>query len=124
MMGWYVPFYEDHAIMYHGHEDPHDHSACGPQIFCCPRAADLLKRSYPNSFAPPLQWDFADGSLIASWMGGDGPVICYFFFCDPVDREVLRFCGVEMPEVRDVLLKRRPLDPYLDIADRIRAPDA
>ena len=41
-MEWCVLFHDNHAIIYHGHVDPNDHSDCGPKVFCCPKAAQLL----------------------------------------------------------------------------------
>jgi hypothetical protein len=118
-MEWFVPFQDDHAIMYHGHEDPEDHSECGPQIFCCPKAAILLRQRHPDSATTTADWEFTDGHHLASWIGPPGPRIFYFFFCDPDDWTVLRFAGVSVPELRGVLHKKSPLDTYLEIADRI-----
>ena len=118
-MEWYVPFQDGHAVIYHGHEDPNDHTRCGPQVFCCPKAAHLLLQIYPDAIAADAEWEFTDPELLTSWMGHDGPTIYYFFFCDPCDREVVCFSGVSTPDVRDVLLKRRALDEYLPTADRI-----
>ena len=120
-MEWYLPFIDDKAIIYHGHTDPDDHSECGPQVFCCPKAALLLLQRYPNSSCAQAEWAFTDGKHLASWMSESGPLIYYFLFCDPNDRSVLRFCGVRAPEVRNVLFKRAPLDDYLEVADCIVA---
>ena len=120
-MEWYVPFYDGHGIIYHGHEDTDDHSKCGPKIFCCPKAAHLLLQSYPDDILANVEWEFMDGKPLVSWMGQNGPQVYYFFFCDPEDRNVLRFIGVAAPEVREVLLKRLTLDRYLEDADRICA---
>ena len=119
---WYVPFYNDHAIIYHGHELSSDRSYCGPQVFCCPKAAQLLLQYYPNAIPSDAEWQFTEGRDLAAWMEPNGPQIFYFFFCDPEDSQLLRFAGVPAPEVRDILLKRFPLDPYLEIADRICSP--
>ncbi len=122
-MEWYVPFHDGHAIIYHGHEDADDHSDCGPKIFCCPKAAHLLLQRYPDGIPANAEWQFTDGQHLASWIDQDGPQVYYFFFCDPEDRKVLRFSGVAAPTVRDVLLKRLPLDGYLETADRIHGID-
>jgi hypothetical protein len=118
-MEWYVPFQDDRAIIYHGHEDPDDHSECGPEIFCCPKAALLLLQFDPDALPANVEWEFTSGQHLASWMDQRGPAFYYFFFCDPDDWQVLRFSGVAAPELRNVLLKRLPLDAYLDGADRI-----
>jgi hypothetical protein len=117
---WYVPFQDGHAIIYHGHEDPEDHSLCGPQVFCCPKAAHLLLHIYPNAIPADAEWEFTDSRLLTSWMDDGGPTVYYFFFCDPCDRQAVCFSGVSIPDVRDVLLKRRSLDEYLDVSDRFR----
>ncbi len=119
---WYVPFQDNHAIIYHGHEDPNDHSECGPKVFCCPKAAQLLTQMYPESVPSDAEWSFKRGQDLAAWMGPDGPLFYYFFFCDPEDPQLLRFAGVRVPEVRDVLLKRQSLDRYLENADRLQEP--
>jgi len=119
---WYVPFEDGHAIIYHGHDNPNDHSDCGPKVFCCPKAAQLLRQYYPNAIPVDAEWQFILGDDLAVWIGPDGPQIYYFFFCDPEDSQLLRFVGVAVPEVRDILLKRLSLDPYLEDADRIRGP--
>jgi len=118
-MEWYVPFINGRAIIYHGHESPDDHTDCGPEIFCCPKAAYLLLQRHPEVIPAAAEWQFTDGKYLTSWMGEHGPQVYYFFFCDPADRTALRFCGVREPELRDVLLKRLTLDGYLERADRI-----
>lgn len=120
---WYVPFRDSRAVIYHGHEDPDDHSDCGPKIFCCPKAATLIMQRYPDEVLADAEWQFTDGQHLASWMGQNGPKVYYFFFCDPEDSMVVCFCGISAPEVRDVLLKRLSLDQYLEKADRIRGVD-
>ena len=122
-MEWFVPFQDDHAIIYHGHEDSGDHSECGPQVFCCPKAAILLHQRYPDGMTSSAEWQFTDGQHLASWMRPDGPQMFYFFFCDPDDWTELRFAGVAAPEVRNVLLKRTALDTYLETAGRIYGVD-
>ena len=118
-MEWYVPFVNGHAIIYHGHTDADDHSECGPQIFCCPKAARLLRNRHPKAIPGHAEWEFTEGEYLASWMGEIGPKVYYVFFCDPQDQTLLRFCGVRTPEVQDVLLKQITLDRYLEHADKI-----
>ena len=118
-MQWYVPFVNGHAIIYHGHTNAEDHSECGPQIFCCPKAARLLRHRHPTAVPGHAEWEFTEGEYLASWIGENGPNVYYFFFCDPQDQTLLRFCGVRVPEVQDILLKQVPLDLYLEQADKI-----
>lgn len=119
---WYVPFVDEHAIIYHGHEDRNDHSDCGPKIFCCPKAALLMEQYYPRAIPADAEWQFTPGEDLADWLRPTGPQIYYFFFCDPDDRQLLRFMGVRVPYIRNILLKRSPLDAYLEYADRLRGP--
>ncbi len=123
-MEWYVPFQDGHAIIYHGHEDSDDHSLCGPQVFCCPKAAKLLLQAYPEASPAKADWEFLAPEALVSWMSPGGPTVFYFFFCDPDDRNAVCFSGVFAPHVRDVLLKRKSLDEYLAVADRICSPGA
>lgn len=120
-MDWYVPFHDGQASIYHGHEDADDHSACGPKIFCCPKAAQILLQRYPDDVLCDAEWEFTSGQHLVSWLGPHGPQIFYFFYCNPHDRGSVRFSGIEAPAIRDVLLKRLPLDGYLETADRIHA---
>ena len=92
---------------------------CGPQVFCCAKAAHLLLETCPGAIPAGAEWEFADADLLASWMSRRGPTVYYFFFCDPRDHKVVRFAGVSGPQLRDVLFKRRPLDEHLATADRI-----
>jgi hypothetical protein len=84
-------------IIYHGHTDADDHSECGPRIFCCPKAARLLQARHPEAIPGHAEWEFTEGEHLASWLGENGPNVYYFFFCDPQDQTLLRFCGVRAP---------------------------
>lgn len=122
-MDWFVPFEGERAVIHHGHSDPEDHSDCGPQVFCCPKAAALFRHRFQDGVVANANWEFTDGQHLASWAGPTGPQIFYFFFCDPDDWTLLRFTGVAAPELRNVLLKRAPLDTYLKNADHIFETD-
>ncbi len=120
---WCVPFIDGSAIFYHGHTDTSDHSNCGPQLYCCEVAARMFLRILPNAAAREADWELTSGLHLAQWLGGRGPTIFYFFFCDPDDRMQLRFACVRSPEVREVLLKQRSLDFCLNHADRLTLPN-
>jgi hypothetical protein len=79
----------------------------------------LLLQSYPDAGVADAEWDFTEGEFLASWLGPRGPKIYYFYFCDPDDWSAVLFSGVEVPEVRDVLLKRTSLDRYIKNAELI-----
>ncbi len=122
-MDWYVPVADESAVIYHGHENVDDHSDCGPQIFCCPKAASLLLSFAPKSCVAFNACELTDGKHLTSWLSPVGPKIYYFYFCDPDDWQAIYFVGVRVPDVREVLLKRLPLDPYISTAHRMSARD-
>ncbi|GAA4459637.1 hypothetical protein [Novipirellula rosea] len=116
---WFVPFTDGHAYIYHGHEDPQDHSDCGPHIFCCPEAGKKFLQRFPESEMNEAEWKFTSAYDLIGWMGSQGPKVFYIFFCDPDDPMALRFAGVRLGDIRKVLMKRQSLDSFLDIADCI-----
>lgn len=116
---WVVPFTDGHAFIYHGHEDPEDHSDCGPQIFCCPKASSKYLQRFPESYMNEADWEFTPADDLIGWMGPQGPKVFYFFFCDPDDPMVLRFVGISLADIRSVLTKHLSLDNFLEVADRI-----
>ena len=112
---WLVPYDEDGvAHFHHTHGESNDHRSCGPQIFCCVKASLLLIDHYPSWDNPQVHWQMTEGSHLVTWISEDGPRTFYFFFCAPDERNVLLFVGLNRSEARDVLLKRVPLDHYLD----------
>ena len=113
---WLVPFRNDRACVYHGHEESDNHDLCGPQIFCCANSARLLADLYPSWNDPKIDWQFTPGSHLVSWIPDGGVGIFYFFVCVPKEPETLLFVGIKSSEARDVLLKRVPLENYLDQA--------
>ncbi len=113
---WLVPFDDGHARIYHGHEEADNHDLCGPQIFCCVKASLLLTDIYPSWENPETSWEMTEGSHLANWIRHAGVGIFYFFLCDPDDENTLLFLGLKSSKARDVLLKRVPLDDYLDSA--------
>ncbi len=113
---WLVPFVDDMACIYHGHEDSNDHSMCGPQIFCCPNAARVFLKAYPDGIPPLAVWEFMEDSTLLGWTL---PKVFYFFFCDLDDLDTIFFVGVERPNIRKVLLKEVSLHQWEDVAHRI-----
>lgn len=113
---WLVPFRNDHACIYHGHEESDNHDLCGPQIFCCANSARLLVDLYPSWNDPEIDWQLTPGSHLVSWIPDGGVGVFYFFVCVPDEPETLLFVGIKSSEARDVLLKRVPLENYLDQA--------
>ncbi len=114
---WIVPTAGGHAVIRHGHQDPNDHSACGPTLFCCARAARLFSKAFTDAPESKAKWQLIDGPTILSWLDG-GVSVTYFVFCDPESDTELRAVGVsEVGNVRDVIKKAIPLERYLDDAN-------
>ena len=112
---WLVPYDEDGVAHFRRtHGQSNDHGSCGPQIFWCAKAMSLLVDHYPSWDNPQVHWDMTEGSHLVTWISEDGPRTFYFFFCAPDERNVLLCVGISRSEARDVLLKRVPLDDYLD----------
>jgi len=106
---WLVPFSPDnYAYIHHGHQDTDDHSLCGPQLFCCYKAARLIGQHYPDLFPNHTLSPTANAHLLA-WLSPAGPAIFYFYFCDPLNPDRVYFQGFALPLLRQVLLYQRPL---------------
>ena len=112
---WLVPFSDGCGIIYHGHEDENDHNLCGPQVFCCFKSKRLLLAKYPNALRN-AEWEATDGSQLINWVS-NGVELFYFLFCHPQEKNTLLFTGIEIPELRKVLLRQYPLEYYLGGAD-------
>lgn len=111
---WIVPTTGGHAVIRHGHQDPQDHSACGPILFCCSRSARLYAKAFPETPESKAQWQLIDGRTIIGWFDG-GVQVAYFVFCDPESETELRAVGIsELGNVRDVIRKAVPIERYLE----------
>lgn len=119
-MEWYVPFVDGNAIIHHEHDEINDHSKCGPEIFCCPKAAYIFLKQFPEAAPAHTEWSFNTGKFLLSWLTDQGPKHYYFFLCNPYESAEVRFAHVALPELRDVLVKRRSLTSYIDGAPVIR----
>ena len=122
---WVVPFGDgEHACIHHGHEDPEDHSLCGPIIFCCLKAAAMYMDLAPESAEAHAEWELTEAAHIATWMEpsdrGPGANVLFFVFCDPVRPDGLLAIGLERAAAREVLLRRVPLERYAGEAERLR----
>lgn len=115
-LDWIVPTAGHHAVIRHGHSDPEDHSACGPTLFCCARAARLYAKAFPDSPEAKAEWQMIDARTIVSWIDG-GVRVAYFVFCDPQSETELRAVGIsELGGVRDVIIKATPIERHLEDA--------
>lgn len=116
---WFVPIVDEHACIYHGHDDSDDHSLCGPQIFCCPNASRVLLEIHEAAIEAEAQWYDMKGADLLEW---SGPNLFYFWFCDPNDSDSIYFTGVEKDDLPSVLLGRRSIHDWIDVSDRLTAP--
>lgn len=116
---WVVPFVNEHACIYHGHENSDDHSLCGPQIFCCPNAARVLLSVHPNAIDSSAEWCDTTGEFLLEW---DHPNLFYVWFCDPDDSDSIYFAGVEKDDLPGVLLGRRSIHDWINVSDRLTDP--
>lgn len=108
---WMVPTSNGNAVIRHGHTNPTDHSACGPTLFCCTRAARLYSKAFPETPEAKAQWQIIDAGTITSWIEG-GVKVAYFVFCDPLVETQLRAIGVTDPGVRDIVGKTVAIEDY------------
>ncbi|MCB8944017.1 MAG: hypothetical protein H6658_09710 [Ardenticatenaceae bacterium] len=107
---WLVPFQMgDYACIYHGHTDEDDHSRCGPQLFCCQRAAARCQQHYPVLFPPDVRFSLTEPAHLLTWLTPSGPQVFYFYFCDPLNPQRLYFRGFAAPLLRSVLRFESPL---------------
>jgi hypothetical protein len=111
---WLVPTNAGHAVIRHGHQDAHDHSACGPTLFCCARSARLYTKAFADQPESKAHWQLIDGRTIITWLEG-GVRVVYFVFCDPESEIDLRAVGIsESGDVREVIKKTVPLERFLE----------
>lgn len=116
---WLVPFIDGHACIHHGHERASDdHSACGPSIFCCVKAAYRYTELIPDSAEAHATWELIDVTHLVSWLDR-GPQVMYFVFCDPLRPTGLLAIGLSERLLLDVLYRRVDLAVYAERADRL-----
>jgi hypothetical protein len=112
-LDWLVPFYRQQLCIHHGHEDPDDHSACGPTIFCCLLAVEKYTQLQPDSQEAQADWELMAAKRLASLLNEQGQVM-YFIFCDPIRPEGLWAIGLSGEELLAVLYKQLPLSQLLE----------
>jgi hypothetical protein len=111
---WLVPLQADgYACFYHGHEEPDDHSWCGPQIFCCHKAATQFLGQHPEVLPANVTLQPMTPDALLAWLSPGGPSVFYFYFCDPVNRQRVYFQGVAQPILPDVLRFQTLLDEHI-----------
>lgn len=119
---WLVPYVGGGAIIHHGHEDPDDHSLCGPRIFCCARAAAMHVEMFPDRPETEADWHLTKASTITGWMDA-GVNAIYFVFCDPERPLGLLFVGLFGETARQVVEKQVPLEDFAANAEQVPTTD-
>lgn len=113
---WLVPTHDGHAIIRHGHDDPNDHTACGPTLFCCARSARLYAAAFPEVPETQATWQLMDKRVVLSWIDG-GVNVAFFVFCDPESDRTLCALGISVAGgVREVIEKATPLEAFTEDA--------
>jgi hypothetical protein len=111
---WLVPLQADgYACFYHGHEDPNDHGWCGPQIFCCHKAATQFMAQHPDVLPANVTLQPMTPDALLAWLSPQGPRVFYFYFCDPINRQRVYFQGVSQPTLPDVLRFQTLLEEHI-----------
>ncbi len=119
---WLVPYIDGGAVIHHGHEDPDDHSFCGPRIFCCAKAAGIYVEMFPDSPEARAEWELTKVSTITGWMDAGANAI-YFIFCDPERPMGLLFIGLFGETARQVVEKQVPLEEFAADAGQVQKMD-
>ena len=117
-LDWLVPYDGENAVIHHGHHDPHDHSICGPSVFCCEKSKQLFTQEFPASAEASAGWGITSAEHIASWIEG-GVTQLYFVFCDPVRPKGLLAGGLSGEAAKQALFKEVPLEDFADRATTI-----
>lgn len=90
----------------------------GPVLFCCLKAYDLHKQHFPEMGMPISVWQLINMETLQPWLAQELPVM-FFCFCDPAEAEGLYTLGLGKPHLDDVLAKRRPIEAFIPIADKL-----
>ncbi|MSP14922.1 MAG: hypothetical protein EXR62_18435 [Chloroflexi bacterium] len=116
---WLVPFQTDgNALIHHGHDNPDDHSQCGPTLFCCQKAAGLFIGAFPDVPESRAKWEATPAFHVISWMES-GVNAMYFIFCDPERPRGLRAIGLLGKAAREVVLGQAVLERYLEHTQQV-----
>jgi len=111
---WLVPLQADgYACFYHGHDDADDHRLCGPQIFCCHKAASQFLAQYPDMLPATMTLNPMSPDSLLAWHSPTGPQVFYFYYCDPINRQRVYFQGFSPPLLQPVLRFERPLSSLI-----------
>lgn len=101
---WLVPLRADgYACFYHGHQDPDDHRWCGPQLFCCAKAASQFMTQHPDTLPADVTLQPMTPAALLAWLSPQGPHVFYFYFCDPINQQRVYLQGIAQPILPAVL---------------------
>ncbi len=115
-LDWLVPFVDQQLCIHHGHQNPDDHSTCGPTIFCCLLAVEKFNQLYPDSDQAQANWELLTANRLASFLNQQARVM-YFIFCDPLRPKGLWTIGLSDQDLLDVLYKQLPLSRLVERQD-------
>lgn len=115
---WLVPFDEEGVagIYVHKHGDSNDHSACGPVVMCCQRAAAPYKALAPDLHGRVAEYKNQWGDSLTRWLD-QGVQAMYFVLCDPDDPNAIYQFGLPAEHARPLLTGAVPHSAYR-LADR------
>lgn len=120
---WLVPFDDEgHAAVYiHKHGDTDDHSACGPVVMCCDRAAAPYRALAPDLHGRVAEMKPQWGDHLTSWLDA-GVQAMYFVLCDPQDPRAIYQFGLPAEHARPLLLGKVPHSAFRIPERRFVAP--
>lgn len=115
---WTVPFDDEGqaAVYIHKHGNTNDHSACGPVVLCCSRAAAPYRALAPDLHLRVAELKPQWGEHLVSWLD-HGVAAMYFVLCDPDDPNAIYQFGLSAEHARPLLLGKVPHSAYR-IAER------
>lgn len=111
---WVVPLTaENMPVIYHGHTDPHDHSRCGPQLFCCGRSLGLYLAFYRHHLPDDVYFRFYSGTEVFNSFRAMMPSLIYFYACDPVNQQRAYFLPISEQHAWDIIQFLVPIETVL-----------
>ncbi|MCA9538396.1 MAG: hypothetical protein KC620_05880 [Myxococcales bacterium] len=121
---WLVPFNEagNAGVYIHKHGTSNDHSACGPVVMCCERAAPAYAALAPDLHQHVASYQMQRADHLCTWLDG-GVQAMYFVLCDPDDAHAIYQFGLPEPAARELLLGKVPHSAYRLADRRYRADD-
>ena len=111
---WIVPLTAgDMPVILHRHPNPDDHSACGPQLFCCGRSLGLYLDLYRSLLPQDVRFQFLSAAEVDDWYRAMSPPFLYFYACDPLNPHRAYFLSVPEEEAWDIIHFFLPIETAL-----------